>query len=100
MTIDRRQIFTLAWKRAKAHRDGYRTLRAAFAASLRAVWALAKATVAADAQAKAKLPVWDATTTPSRPRPVTAWEKANPHRAAAVAAARARLGTYTGFAGW
>ncbi len=50
MTINRRQLFTLAWKRAKAQASWFPTIRAAFAAALRAVWALAKATMAAEAE--------------------------------------------------
>lgn len=46
MTIDRRQIFTLAWKSAKGTAAGYPSLRAAFAAALRRVWSLVKAMVA------------------------------------------------------
>ena len=84
MTFDRHQIFAAAWKRAKAHRNGYRTLRAAFAAALRSVWGLAKAMVAENIRRPA-LPV-----RPAAPQ----WENANAHRAAAVAASRSRLGSY------
>ena len=61
MTIDRRQILTLAWKRAKAQAEWFPTIRAAF--------------VAAEAEVKA--------------RPVAnpaGWERENTHRARAVAA--------------
>lgn len=84
MLIDRRQIFPLAWKRAKATAAGYRTLRAAFAAALRSVWSLVKAAVAEEARR------------PVRPaQPVKTWASENPHRAAAVARRTARLGTYS-----
>jgi len=88
MTIDRRLIFTLAWKRARSMADG-QPVRPFFAAALRAVWALAKATVVAEAGVKA--------------RPVinpAGWERGNVHRARAVANYNARLGSYTGYAGW
>ncbi|HLO76523.1 MAG TPA: hypothetical protein VK196_08720 [Magnetospirillum sp.] len=86
MTIDRHQLFTLAWKSAKNTREGYPTLRAAFAAALRRVWGLVKAMVKEQAQAR-----------PSS-RPVAAaqdWFMANPYRARAVAARQQRLGTYS-----
>lgn len=85
MTIDRSHIFTLAWKSAKAQVAGYRTLRASFAAALRRVWGLVKAMVAEEARRPAQ---------PARPMAST-WEAENIHRAAAVAAHRARLGNYT-----
>lgn len=84
MTIDRSHIFTLAWKSAKAQAAGYPTLRASFAAALRRVWGLVKAMVAENARYPAR---------PVRPVAPT-WETENIHRAAAVAAQRARLGTY------
>jgi hypothetical protein len=43
MTIDRRTIFTEAWKSARRMRGQFTTLRAAFAVALRKVWGLAKA---------------------------------------------------------
>ncbi len=89
MTIDRRQILTLAWKRAKAQREWFPTIRAAFAAALRSVWALAKAAVAAEAEVKARPVVNPA-----------GWERGDMHRARAVAARATRLGTACGAAGW
>lgn len=84
MLIDRRQIFTLAWKRAKAAAAGYRTLRTAFAAALRSVWALVKAAVVEEAR-RAVRPV----------QPVNTWASENPYRSAAVASRKARLGSYS-----
>jgi len=87
MTIDRRLIFTLAWKRARSMADG-QPVRAFFAAALRAVWALAKATVAAEAEVK---------------RPVVnpaGWASENRFRAAAVANRKARLGPIAFYAAW
>jgi hypothetical protein len=87
MTIDRRQLFTLAWKSAKGTVTGYRNLRAAFAAALRRVWGLVKAMVAEEARRPAK-PVQ-----PER-NAFSDWWNSNPHRAAAVARRNARLGSY------
>ena len=84
MTIDRRTLFTEAWKSARRMRGQYRTLRTAFAAALRRVWSLVKAMVAEEA----RRPVL-----PTRPI-VSTWEAGNAHRAAAGAAHRARLGSY------
>lgn len=84
MLIDRRQIFTLAWKRAKATTAGYRTLRTAFAAALRSVWALVKAAVAEEARRPVRLV-----------QPVNTWASENAYRAAAVASRKARLGSYS-----
>ncbi|MBF0324230.1 MAG: hypothetical protein HQL42_04085 [Alphaproteobacteria bacterium] len=84
MPIDRPQLFTLAWKSARKTAQGYPTLRAAFAATLRRVWELVKAMVQEQAR-------------PS-PRPVAAapdWFMANPYRARAVANRQRRLGTYS-----
>jgi hypothetical protein len=80
--IDRRTIFTEAWKSAKRTAGQYRTIRCAFAAALRRVWSLVKAMMV-----EAKRP------TVSRPvaRP---WESENTYRAAAVTAHKARLGSY------
>lgn len=58
MLISRRDIFKMAWKRAKAQAAGYRNLRAAFAAALRSVWALVKAAVAEEARAAKSRPSW------------------------------------------
>lgn len=93
MTIDRSQIFTLAWKSAKGNAAGYGSLRAAFAAALRRVWGLVKAMAAEDA----RRPV-----TPAQPAPnaFSTWWNSNPHRAATVTRRNARLGTYCGAAGW
>lgn len=85
MTIDRRTIFIEAWKSARRMRGQYDTLRASFAAALRRVWSLFKAMVAEDARHPVQ---------PVRPAAPT-WEAGNIHRAAAVAAHHARLGTYT-----
>jgi len=87
MIVSRSQIFTLAWKRAKATAAGYRTLRTAFAAALRSVWALVKAAAAEEASRPVR---------PIQPERNTFsdWWESNPHRAAAVAARKARLGTY------
>lgn len=84
MTIDRRTIFIEAWKSARRMRGQYRTLRTAFAAALRRVWSLVKAMAAEEA----RRPV-----SPVRPIAST-WEAGNIHRAVAVAAHRARLGSY------
>lgn len=83
MIISRREIFTLAWKRAKATAAGYRTLRTAFAAALRSVWSLVKAAAAEEARRPSRVV-----------EPVDSWVSENPYRAAAVAARKARLGTY------
>lgn len=88
MTISRRQLFALAWKRAKANREWFPTIRAAFAAALRSVWALAKA--AAEVEAEVKRPVVNP----------AGWERGDMHRARAVAARATRLGTACGAAGW
>lgn len=86
MTIDRRQLFTLAWKSAKKTAQGYPTLRAAFAAALRRVWELVKAMVKERALARPS----------SRPGATAPdWFMADPHRARAVAARQRRLGTYS-----
>jgi hypothetical protein len=82
MTIDRRQLFTLAWKRAKAQAEWFPTIRAAFAASLRAVWALAKANAEAETMVK-RLVVNPA-----------GWAAENVYRARAVANRKARLGSF------
>lgn len=84
MTIDRRQLFRLAWKSAKGTAAGYSSLRAAFAAALRRVWGLVKAMVKEEAR---RLPVIKASPN------VPSWWNQNPHRARAAAAGRARLGT-------
>ncbi len=84
MTIDRRAIFIEAWKSARRTRGQYQTIRAAFAAALRRVWGLVKAIAAEVARRPTRMLV---------PAPKT-WEAENHHRAAAVAAHRARLGTY------
>lgn len=81
--ISRREIFRQAWKRARATAAGYRNLRAAFAAALRAVWDLVKALVAEEAHRVAR---------PAQP--VKTWATENTFRAAAVASRKARLGTY------
>lgn len=87
MTIDRRQIFTMAWKSAKGTASGYRTLRESFAAALRRVWSLVKAMVAEEARRPA-----------CNVQPETnafgAWWNSNPYRVAAVARSNARLGSY------
>lgn len=88
MTIDRRTIFTLAWKRAKAQAAWFPTIRAAFAAALRSVWALAK--VAAEVEAEVKRPVFNP----------AGWGLENVYRARAVANRNSRFGTYCGAAGW
>jgi len=88
MTIDRRTIFTLAWKRAKAQAAWFPNLRAAFSAALRSVWALAKASIEFEA---------------AKPRPVAnpaGWRQENVYRASAVHHRITRLGTYCGAAGW
>lgn len=86
MPIDRRQLFTLAWKSAKGTAAGYRTLQAAFAAALRRVWSLVKAAMAEEVRRPAL---------PSRPTAPLRWEDENPYRKAAVARRTARLGCYT-----
>ncbi|MBC7907611.1 MAG: hypothetical protein H7Y60_12830 [Rhodospirillaceae bacterium] len=82
-TIDRSQLFRLAWKRAKATAASYRPLRTAFAAALRSVWSLVKAAMAEEARRPVRTV-----------EPVNSWVSENPYRAAAVAARKARLGTY------
>ena len=89
MTIDRRTIFTLAWKRAKAQAEWFPTIRAAFAAALRSVWALAKVTIEAEAIVKVRAIVKPAV-----------WGTENVYHARAVANRNTRLGTYCGAAGW
>ncbi len=84
MSIDRRLLFTEAWKSARATRSLYRTLRTAFAAALRRLWPLIKATAEMKAQAAFR----------KTHAPATAWEQENPYRARAVAARKARLGSY------
>lgn len=84
MTIDRRQIFTLAWKRAKAFAAG-QSPRRFFADALRAVWGLVKAMVAEEAHH----PV-----APRMAKPA-AWADESPYRARAVAARQRRLGSYS-----
>ena len=80
--INRRIIFTEAWKSARRTAGQYPTIRAAFSAALRRVWSLVKAMVV-----DAKRP------TVSRPvaRP---WASKNIHRTRAVARADQRLGSY------
>ena len=89
-TITRTEIFTMAWKSAKARRDQFATIRAAFSDALRRIWALVKL------QAQ----IWKETPAPA-PKPVmSGWAKANPYRAAAVANRQARMGSFAGHAGW
>ena len=86
-SITRSQIFTLAWDRAKAKRDCYETIRAAFADSLRKIWEQVKALKMVEAEQKVR---------PVVVRPVASdWANGNVHRAAAVARAAARWGHYS-----
>ena len=86
-SITRSQIFTLAWERARAKRDWYETIRAAFAASLRRIWEQVKALNMVEAEQKAR---------PVVVRPVASdWANGNVHRAAAVARGKARWGHYS-----
>lgn len=85
MPIDRRQIFTLAWKSARGTAAGYPSLRAAFAAALRRVWSLVKAALAEET----RRPFVPQRTT------ISSWATENPYRARAVAARQKRLGTYS-----
>jgi hypothetical protein len=84
MTIDRRTIFTEAWRSARRMRGQFTTLRAAFAAALRKVWGLVKAIMAEAARRQPTV------NQPVSPR----WEDENPARAQAVARQKARMGSH------
>ncbi|CCG41599.1 hypothetical protein [Magnetospirillum molischianum] len=84
MFIDRRTLFLEAWKQARRIRSRYRNLRTAFAAALRTTWELVRAFAAEEARRP----------TPKPAPVVRKWEDENPYRARAVAARKARLGSY------
>lgn len=86
MLISRRDIFKMAWKKAKTQGATYRNLRTAFAAALRSVWELVKAAIAEEKRRPA----------PVQSRPAPSWFNSNPYRVAAANRAKARLGSYCG----